>query len=425
MNFIIKTLKLTLVILLAFSTNIFAQNQDLQVLSRQVSDFYQQGNFDKAIPPAEKIVEIQRQNKANSARGLINALENLSQIKLGRFKQSRQAPTGDNLDKERAEKLIGLVEKDAKDIETLVREALTLSDKEAKKDYVQTISLKNELAWIIYNYFPTGQALKFGVSKEEHDKFESISKINYHARIDEAETLYSEALKEGEKNFGEENDIALVTAYNFAEFSLATSNFEKAMALYEKCLGVIEKKYGAESVSLILPLQNYAKILTAAGQNKAAAEAAGRLQKLTDKPADFSKVLLNLSPRADKSFAVTNVPWIENQAERNEAVIALAQRSATVGGGSANSDNYNRILSGSTSGKSYYDNYREMKLITIPVRVLVDEKGKVVEMEALTKNKDLKTTAEKVVKDWTFRPFILNGQAQKISGYVDCLFFSN
>jgi tetratricopeptide (TPR) repeat protein len=257
MNLIIKAF-ISAVFLLFASLNLFAQSSELPVLSNQVVEFYQQGKFDEAIPPAEKIVKIQRQNKSAGAQNLINALENLAQIRLARFKASNGKLSGNNLPNDQVKKIVDTIFDDGAVIETLLREGLTLSDKEPKRDVIQAVGMRNSLAWLLYNFSPASSEIVLGVTKAERDKYENLTKAKYQKRYSDAKEFYAKALSDSESNFGEAADATLVTLLNFAEFSVIAGDFEKAASLYEKCLKTVEKKYGADNQNLIIPLREYA-----------------------------------------------------------------------------------------------------------------------------------------------------------------------
>ena len=418
MSFTIKIVA-SAICLLITSLNLFAQNQDLQNFSRQLVAFYQQGKFDEAIPLAEKIVEIQRQNKSKSSQNLINALENLAQIRAARFKASKNKLTDNNLAKDQAKKIFEKIDDDGAAIEMHLREAVTLSDKESKKDLIQAVGMRNSLAWILYNFSPPSPELVIGVTKLEHDKYEDLTKVKVQKRFGDAKEIYSKALNESESNFGEADEATLVTLLNFAEFSVMAGDFEKAVSLYEKCIKAVEKKYGSEDRNLIIPLRQYAQLLVTSNQTELANKASERIQKITGKPENISGGFLNLSLRSDKAFAVNNVPEIEEKGQSNEALVSLGRRGANINSG------YDGILASSSQGKTFYDNYKRLSLLSVGVKVTVDETGKVIEAEAVAKDKSLKKAAEKIVRNWTFKPFKYDGQNQKMTGYVECLFISN
>ncbi len=420
MKLTIKIIILTNCLLFS-AFNLFAQDQNLQTLSRQVVEFYQQSKFDEAIPLAEKIVEIQRRNKSGGSQNLINALENLAQIELARFKAAKNKLSDNTLTSDQAKKIFETINKDGVEIETHLREALMLSDKEPKRDVIQAVGMRNSLAWLLSYFSPPSPELIFGATKAEHDKYETWSRAKFEKRYNDARDFYSKALNDSESSFGETNEATLVTLLNFAEFSVIAGDFEKAVSLYEKCIKTVEKKYGAENQNLIIPLRAYGQLLSASGQTEEVIKVNDRIQKITGKPENLSDTYLNLSVRSNKSFVVNNAPNIEEKAQNTTALVELQMRGIIASRNLSNE----LILASSSHGKTYYDNYKRLSLLSIGVKITVDENGKVTEAEALTKNKDLKKAAEKVVKDWKFKPFEHNGKARKLSGYVECLFFSN
>ncbi len=408
-----------------FGLAIFSQEPtgESQKLNQQMAAFYQQGDLDQAASLAEQIVALQRRANSQNPQNLANALENLAQIKLSRFKRSTTELNAGSLKPNDAKVTLEKRRDDAKDTEDALREALRIVEGGDKKMPQQIVGLKNNLAWLLYNYFPPDGNLPAGFDKQARDKLDNLNKLNYYKRINEAEKIYDEAVKSSETEFGVESEIALLSLYNSAEFQTAIGNFENALSQYEKCIAVVEKKYGKTSRNLLPLFDSYTKTLLATGQDDLAFEAVSRVVRITGKSSKFPTALLNLSYRADKAFTSVNVPDVERKAQENENLAQLQNRGAIVGaGGSAGA--YSQVLGSSTNGKIFYENSGAIDVIRIPVKVTIDENGKVIETEALTADQSYKAAAEKAVSEWRFRPFGVNNQRKKMKGYVECLFLA-
>ncbi len=404
---------------------IFSQEPpgESQKLNQQMAVFNQQGDLDQAARLAEQIVALQRREKSSNSQNLTNALENLAQIKLSRFKRSAAELSAANLKPDDAKTILERRRDDAKNTEDSLREALQIAASGEKKMSAQIVALKNNLAWLLYNYFPLDGNLPTGFDKQARDKFDALNKLNYYKRINEAGKLYDEAIKSSEAEFGVESEIWLLSNYNAAEFQTATGNFENALPQYEKCIAVVEKKYGKTSRNLLPLFDSYTKALLATGQDDLAFEAVSRVVRITGKSSNFPTTLLNLSYRADKSFTSVNVPDVERKARENENLAQLRNRGSIIGAGN-DSGAYSQALGSSTNGKIFYENSGAIEIIRIPVKVTIDENGKTIETEALTADKSFKAVAEKAVSEWRFRPFSANNQRKKLKGYVECLFLA-
>lgn len=382
-----------------------------QQLNRSVATLYQSGKYDEAVPIAEEIVGLER--KGTSTKNLVNALENLAQIKVARFRRTLGELNAGSVDPAAIKNAVAKLHSDAQESETHLREALKIAD--AASDLKeQRIAMYNSLAWLLYNYQPPDPEVSIAFDKIGRDKFEMRTRARLFKRVSEAEDLYKEAL-----NTGAGENLLLLTTYNSAEFAMATGDLENAIARFEKCIADVERIHGKKSPSLVQPLESYIKALAATGQEDLAFEMVSRLVRVTGRSAAIPKTLLNLSLRADKVFAPINSSGVESNAKANKERITLLGRRATLNA------SLNAMLAVSTHGKEYYDALGPARISRVPVRVLVDETGKVAEAEALTDEKEQKRDAESAVREWKFKPFVAAGQPRKIKGYVECIIFAD
>lgn len=419
-----KKLSFTTVLCLLFAVFAFSQEKTskAQQLNQQMINLYRQGNFDEAVLIAEQIVKIQRAEQPVNNRNLLNSLESLAQLKLVRYRQALEKLKSPASNSENISGILERMPKDAEEVENALREALALTGKTAKEDVSQIIGLKSSLAWILYNFMPPDNNISVGFDKESRNTFEKFIKLRFYKRIDEAEILYSAAQKSSEAAFGIESDETFSSSYDFAEFYMATGSFENAIPLYEKSIGITEKQYGKDSQRLLSPLSSYFQVLTATAQDELAHSVVNRIAAITGKSEEPNKGLLNLTLRADKSFTTANAPSIEQKAMANKERIELRGRGSVFASGATGGSAHMQLLGSSTFGKSYYEDSRSIRLINIGVKIVVNETGKVVEAEALTANKEYKSAAEKLVREWIFKPYNLNGKPTKLRGYTNCLF---
>ena len=421
-----KGLLFTALFCLLFFLSVFPQENPgkAQQLNQQMVTLFQQGNLDEAETLAETIVKIQREARPSKPQNLVNSLENLAEIKLARFKREIAELNSPDLNPKNSAAISERLRSDAADSERIYREALGLAVKISDEPSPQVIGIENKLAWLLYNFFPTSPDLSVGFDKQSRSKFDGLNSARFYKRTNEAESLYTDALKKAQASTNEESDISLLSLFNLAEFELAMGKFEAAIPHYERCIDILEKKYGKKSINLLPPMESYAKVLMATDQDDRAFDILSRMVRITGKSMSMPKSLLNVSLRSESAFATSNAPTVEQKARANKEMVELAGRHSILVSGASGELANTRIMSSSTFGRSYYENSSAIKLIRVPVRVVIDETGKILEAEGLSKDKDDNVAAEKIVKEWKFNPFETGGQAKKLKGYVECLFLA-
>ena len=409
-------------VLLILSALAFSQSDDGEALrlSKQIAELYQQGKLDEAIPLAESVVKIQRRD-TSSTRNLISALENLAQIRLIKFKLEMAELNSPETTANRAGQVLIKMRSDAQESEKSLREALKLARAESEVSPNQNLSIRNNLAWLLYNHTPSDPKIFVGFDKDSRDKFEMQAKASFLKRRNEAEILYKEALAIAETDKSAESDAATLALFNLAEFELAMGEIEAAIADYQKCISAVEKKYGKTSKNLLMPLESYLKALTATFQEDLAYETISRIVRISGKSMQYPKTLLNLSLRTDKAFMPSNASGVTQNARANKEKVDLLGRQAVVTRDIGPAGR----LAVSTLGREYYGNSGDINIRKVLVRVLIDETGKVVEAEGMTSDAENKPVAEKVVREWTFRPFVVGTHSAKIQGYVECLLLAD
>lgn len=350
-----------------------AQATESQKLSQDIAAFYQQGKFDKAIPLAEKLVEIQR--KSGNPQSLATALTNLAILRKERFQKAKrqlaltQPPPGTGIPREQFEERIKSVEEmneDGEQAEKLFREVLDIYQNQLKTESPQLAMAQNEFGWLLYNYF-----------KQPEKNIDATTQTNNsRARIDEAEKLLTQALTLREKILGAEDDATLATVLNLAEFYRRFVNYEKALPFYERFLLAAEKKYGKSNKNLIPALRSFAQVLVTTNREAQAAEIVKQIAGITGQKENLPQPTENLSLRITRS-----------ELERLQQI---------------------------PSNKDVIRRYKR----PIPVRVVIDENGKITEAIADVDDEKLKARIEQSIREISFRPFVYKGAPQKMRGVV-------
>jgi hypothetical protein len=419
-----KLTKLLLPIgLLFWAACVVSAQNEAQKLNAQLSELYQKADLNAAVPVAEQIVAIERKSSPVSDRNLANALENLAQVKLERVKRSMAELRLQDINPESAVGVVKLLRQDASETEAHLREAIELS-KGAGSDPSQPVNLKANLAWLLYNYVPAGSDQKLGFDKDSRDRLEMYQRAVYSKRFEEARTLYADSVRLA-KGLG--GSMSLATEFKFAEFESAMGNFEAALPLYAKIVADAENLLGRRDPQLLLPYEAYLKLLVATKQEDLAFDVLSKIVAVSGKTAEYPKTLLNVTYRADKVFAPVNSNRVEEDARTNKDQAELSGRGIVARTAAAGGDVAGATLAVSTSGKNFYDTLasKGIKTRRVLVRVSVDEFGGVTVAEGLSNEKVLNETAETAVKQWKFRPLLIDGKSSKFSGYAEVTILSN
>lgn len=409
--------------LLCFSAVSAAQSESLK-LNVRLAELYQKGDLDAAIPLAEEIVGIERRATPGSDRNLTNALENLGQLKLDRVKRSMAELRDPKADQEKAKATFGLLRKDAGETEDHFREAIDLSAR-SNGDIEQAINLRSKLAWLNYNYIPADTNPKFGFDKDSRDKLELRQRAVYVRRFDESRKLYMEAREIAER--GGNAAVSLRANFGLAEFESAMGNFEAALPLFEKLVADAERLLPRRSPELIAPYEAYLKILVATGQEDKAFDMLSKIVTVTGRSAEYPKALLNLTRRAERSFAPVNSILVEEDARKIKSQAELAGRSVVARTAAAGGNAPAAALGTSVDGRLFYETLAAngIRLQSVIVRIELDGSGRVQVAEANSTDRFLKETAEAAARSWAFRPFLVEGKPAKLKGYTEVSILSN
>lgn len=354
-----------------FSYSQTTQTSETQTLLRQILLHYQQGDFDKAIPLAEKVLIIEKNNTKRTPQSLATAHYNVALLRKKRFQLNNKIIGKDIADKNLRTKHFKLLDEDGKESEKQFREVIEIHKKIEKpslQDSLQLASTKNELAWLLYNYRRLWTVSLLGYSKQ--------------GRFKEAEDLYGSAVKINEKLLGRDANKTLSTIFNFAEFYRRHANFEKSLPLFERFVSTFKKKHGENNKTLLPSLYSMAEIFVAVDKVEKARKVMDLISKIKQSEENL--------PEANY---VLNWRLIKGKMGRED-----------------------RSFNNYGLGRPLYSKSSRIKKVT--VKILVDESGNVIESNAISDQDKLKTEAEKNVKEWKFRPFELNGEKSKMRGYA-------
>jgi len=189
------------------------------------------------------------------------------------------------------------------------------------------------------------------------------------SRIDEAEKLLLDSITISEQTRGKDSDETLFAALDAGDFYYKYVNFDKALPFYERFIQTYEQKHGANHPDLVRALRPYASILFTTFQDQESAAAVKRIESITKKNEKMPKGEINLHLRSKDSVAYS-------------APIIM------------------------------------QKIKVVPVKVEVDETGKIIKAAAETDNDKLGVEAETVVSKWMVRPFSYNGTTRKMRGIL-------
>ncbi len=379
-------MKSYLVVLLIFvSTNtvVFAQNQplDSEALNKQISNLYQLGNFNEAIPLAEQVLDNEKRISKDSETYAI-ALMNLGMLHKERLRLLlRLNAAGKVADGKNDPKTI---ETDSEKSESLFRKSLTVYNKLGQGESISTSALKNELAWVLNNHMPVSP------------------RLDPRSRIDEAEKLFTEALAVQEKFSGSESDATMKSVLGFGDFYMRWINFEKALPFYERYISTTEKKHGTSHKALVPAFRGMVELLIITDRETEAANLAKRISTITGK----SELLPVTSPRL-----ALRARQIERIKLKRFAPPAAFDNPA--------------FLFSYAYGFGSISMMGTVRVRQTAVNILVDEKGDVIEAKAVDPQFKDASEIEAAAFKSKFRPYNYKGVAQKMRGTLTYPYFEN
>lgn len=346
-------------ILLVFST-LFAQ-ETKKDLTEKSALLYQQGDFEKAVEAAEKVVKLEKNEKSKETNSYTNALLNLARINQGYILALQNKADASDLSDSKKTDLSRKTSEIVADTETLLRQILKLNEDGGRDQTTQNADAKRELAALVQNYNPAKPTV-----------------MSARARIDEAENLLAESLTTYEQVKGKDDEKTLAVVLQNGDFYYRYANFEKALPFYERYIQTAENARGTSYPDLAETLRRYEAILFTTFQDSKADEALNKIEKITGKKEQANPVNLSLNLRSGDA-------------------VAFGARTMQASRGNV------RPFSGAT---------------VISVKVVVEENGKIVEAIADSKDKDLRARAEKEISKWRVRPFTYQGNTYRMRGYL-------
>lgn len=363
-------MKKTLLLLsLLFSLTVFAVNaqnkpNEKQILTEEASSLLKQGKFSEAIEKAEKVVKIAEKEKSSDNNSYINAVANLARINQGCYliltKESKNPNLEPRLRAAAAKKRFECAEAAYQNFNRV----LTLNN---RAESIQNADVKTDLAMLAY-------------------------KMGSREKIDESEKLFLDSIALNEKLRGKESEETLYVVLKTGDFYFEMSNYEKALPFYERFVQTTEKKHGVNHPALTEALRPLAKIFYTTFQDEQVAETLKKIETITKKPETSETVSLHFGLRSKDSVAFMGkiIPEYRDDLASFNVLYKVSSVNPAV----------------------------RPKLTSVPVKVVVDETGKITEAVAETDNKKLKARAEQEISKWTVRPFSYGGTTRKLRGQL-------
>jgi tetratricopeptide (TPR) repeat protein len=370
-----------LALLLVLSATVYSQDAATQKreLPEKANTLRQQEKFPEAIKAAESLVKLEKDS--NDSASYADALIFLARLKRDYFLSLRDKLSGHHVAPDEIKAVSETSAQMASEAEALFRQALQLNETSGREQTAQTADLKRDLAWLIYHYpLP-------GTKTIEQSR----------ARIDEAEKLFQDSIALNDQVRGKDADETLFDALDVGDFYFHYANFEKALPFYERFIQTYEQKHGTNHPDLVRALLPYAHILFTTFQDQEATAVANRIETIKPQKENGINLYLNLNLRSKDAVAHGAAV-----SERFNKLMEILRAKRTAEGYQPNQGLYNEVP----------------RIIGIPVKVEVDENGKVTKAVAETKDANLKAKAEAEVSKWTVRPFSDNGTKRKMRGIL-------
>lgn len=231
-----------------------------------------------------------------------------------------------------------------------------------------------------------------------YDKAYFLPRKKSYLRFDETVRLYTEAISDFDVSGNKSEDLILPAVFQLAELLLFDSRFEEALPLYQRFVKST-KIIRNNSHQIISALHALASIFVMIDNRNEATETIAKLASLSGEtnkisPSDFNLVGRVVIPQENKGKILANLQkhdYFQKRPHRNNP-----RQTDSI----TNSDIYLTRFAG------------------VQVNILVDETGKVVEAKGKSKNAKENRKAEAKAAKLVFKPFIYNGVARKMRGYI-------
>ena len=352
-------------LLTTFSTSVVSQTSppsDSKKLTDEVVSLYNQGRFDESIQLAEKVVGLVRAAKPPDAESLANAILNLALIQKAHYWLLRKDlgnPTilSDAM-RTSSEKRVAY----EKSVPVLLREAISIFEKELKREVPNLATAKFELASFIYR----GQF----VSSRKKQQFEDFQRD------------FSESIALLSRVFGPEDDKTAYAILIFADKLKELGEIESAATKFEDYIRIVRSTHGAKSEFLIPAMRSLALLFFTTYQQDRSEELVNQISVITGKPETAMQADFDLTDRTKKDYL---------------ALLLMDPKTITTG---------------------------MKKQKSLRVNIVVDENGSVVEAlpadftEKDAFGKDVRKAAANEVREWKFRPYSKGGAPAKMRGFV-------
>lgn len=346
-----------------------ADDLEKKTLNEKAFKLFQNGKIDEAIKTATKVLELERRTPDKTSSSLRGVILNVARMHRDNFILLRKQASKRELNPRDRIDLSKRAAANAESAEKLFTEAVEISDIDGISDTAQIADGMSELAWLTHNYYPA-------------DNTPTVQEGR--SRIDRAETLYLKSLGLSEQR-GNDADGTSLIVISFGNFYQKYDNYEKAMSLYERYIQSVERQHGKTHADLANALRPFAQILFATFQDEESAAALKRIEEITGRKEDLPLGKLDFHLRSKESVAFHSKA---SELSRNMAKLAAG------------------------------NSMRRQRTIVVPVRVTVDETGKIEEAKAENEDSGLRKRAEQEIMKWNVRPYSYNGVNRRLRGYL-------
>jgi hypothetical protein len=354
------------------STSLFSQNVDaeLRSLQKSLTPLLENGRYEEVIKIGEQIVAIEEKRSKANRTGYVAALMNLALWK----KQAliKGGPTADN----QIAYVRGVGAK-RNEVNSILQKIIRLTNSDLTQA-TQHVSALLELAlWQIR--YP-------GTEKE----FLS------------SENLFLRALAIQDENAGLESEESLFVLLKLADFYALTAEFEKYLLISPRLLEISSRRWSAADKRRLALLKTHASVLLTAGQQN-------DHQKIVEQ---VRGVPGNESFEASPSFFITKraVPLMQPLPSAAYKVESPGSNSIFV-------------------EKSVYqlgDEFANQPTgFSIPVQVVVNERGNVEETIPAYGTEKVGRTVDKLARKWKFRALKVGGLPSAMTGTIIVAYYAD
>jgi len=363
--------------LLVVPSFILAQDST-ESLNGQIVKLYQEGKVEEAIPLAEKVTALEKKAGKDS-EGVAAALTNLAMLHTARYKALQQ-DLDNTTEKSKRSKLVGAWRKAAERAEELMVVAMKIYDKLELSDTVAAAAVKTEMASMLTDYEPF-----------------LASFVPTPKRGEDAHRYYREALATYDRAIGPDSEQSLDLVMKLAFLYVRASHFERGLNYYERYVSAVEKLRGKSDKSLVPALRGVMEIMLITDQKDSASKIAERIASITGQP---EKTLVPQPILSSRASSLEPVEGFETPIFYSTLVFNFYPRNMFVPSHSTSVTFINTTVQ------------------RIGVKILVDERGNVVEANLTDPSNPKMKVVEDAAMKAKFHPFVYKGVPQKMSGVM-------